>query len=350
MPESKTSQTVVVNVPVRMAYNQWTQFEEFPKFMGGVERVTQKDDKTLYFKLEIAGHVIEFDASITEQVPDQRIRWTSLTGKETGGLVEFEAVDPSKTRITLDMTYKPEGLLEGIGDLLGLVAMRTRRDLDNFKKYIEERGVESGGWRGTIHTQHVTGAVNPSEVAATGTSALYRTLHEEHIKAADMLKKLATTADSDVRKPIWDQVSLELTAHVRAEDEVVYRRLATLEGLGEKTAHTVKEHDKIEALIRQVDALQPSDPRFVEKVEALCEAVEHHVREEEHQILPMAEKQLGAVALKEMTALFHARKRELLDTLGLQRSSIGQRPLAPLADGKRDERVLTSLQGPPLHR
>jgi uncharacterized membrane protein len=142
---------MVVAVPIRTAYNQWTQFETFPQFMDGVERVEQKGPDMVYFVVNIAGRVVEFDAKIVEQEPERKIVWRSVSGKKTGGMVSFEPIDDNHTRVTLDMMYEPEGVLENVGDLIGLVTRRTRNDLDNFKRYIEARERETGGWRGEIH-------------------------------------------------------------------------------------------------------------------------------------------------------------------------------------------------------
>jgi uncharacterized membrane protein len=150
MSKSQTSHTVTVDVPVRTAYNQWTQFEEFPRFMSGVEQVVQREDDTVYFRVNVAGKRVEYEADIVEQEPDDVIVWKSRAGKNTGGMVRFEQLDENHTRITLEMMYEPEGVLENVGDLIGLVSRQTRNDLENFKKYIEERGSESGGWRGQI--------------------------------------------------------------------------------------------------------------------------------------------------------------------------------------------------------
>ena len=150
--KSQTSSSVVVNAPLQMVYNQWTQFEEFPRFMGGVEEVRQKGPDTVYFRVNVGGHTVEYDAKIVEQVPDKKIVWRSINGKRTGGMVEFERVDQDRTRITLELMYEPEGALEQIGDLLGLVTNRAKQDLENFSKFIEERQIETGAWRGEIHS------------------------------------------------------------------------------------------------------------------------------------------------------------------------------------------------------
>lgn len=150
MSKSQTSHTIEVDVPINTAYNQWTQFEEYPRFMGGVEQVVQRDPDTVYFKVNVAGRTVEYEADIVEQVPDKKIVWKSRHGKNTGGMVNFEPMGPNRTRVTLDMMYEPEGVLENVGDLLGLVARRTEQDLTNFKQFIESRGTETGSWRGEI--------------------------------------------------------------------------------------------------------------------------------------------------------------------------------------------------------
>jgi uncharacterized membrane protein len=140
-------------VPVRTAYNQWTQFEEFPKFMHSVHEVRQLDDEHLHWRASVAGKEKEWDAEITEQVPDRRIAWRSITGPRNEGEVSFRVVSDTRTRITLRMTYAPESADEKIGDALGVVKSEARGNLERFKELIEARGTETGAWRGTIQ-QH----------------------------------------------------------------------------------------------------------------------------------------------------------------------------------------------------
>lgn len=141
---------VDVAVDTRTAYNQWTQFEEFPRFMEGVESVEQLDDRHLKWKVDIAGIDREFEAEITEQSPDQRIAWRSRTGVDQGGVVTFHPLDDENTRVTLQVDLEPEGIVEQIGDKLKIVSARAKGDLERFKDFIEERGSETGGWRGEI--------------------------------------------------------------------------------------------------------------------------------------------------------------------------------------------------------
>ncbi|HEX3204065.1 MAG TPA: SRPBCC family protein [Nitrospiraceae bacterium] len=142
--------SVEVNVPVRTAYNQWTQFEDFPRFMQGVDQVKQLDDKRLHWKAQIAGKDKEWDAEIYEQIPDKRIAWRSIAGAPNNGIVTFQELSPTKTRLTLHMEYDPETFVEKAGDAIGVVSMRVEGDLKRFKEFIESRGQATGEWRGEI--------------------------------------------------------------------------------------------------------------------------------------------------------------------------------------------------------
>jgi len=147
---SSIEEAIDVDVPVSVAYNQWTQFEEFPQFMGGVGEVTQLDDTHLHWKAAIAGVPKEWDAVITEQTPDQRIAWTNTTGARNAGVVTFHRLAENKTRVMLQLDYEPEGLVENVGDMIGVVSTRVRADLKRFKNFIESRGRETGAWRGEV--------------------------------------------------------------------------------------------------------------------------------------------------------------------------------------------------------
>jgi uncharacterized membrane protein len=149
--------SVHVHAPLSAVYNQWTQFEEFPRFMEGVKSVRQLDDKRLHWHAEIAGKDKEWDAEIFRQEPDKVIAWRSTTGAENGGEVRFDRADDGHTNVTLVLTYDPEGFIENVGDALGIVSMRVQGDLNRFKEFIEERGRESGGWRGEIRGGDVSG-------------------------------------------------------------------------------------------------------------------------------------------------------------------------------------------------
>ncbi|MBA2476091.1 MAG: SRPBCC family protein [Actinobacteria bacterium] len=147
---SIVEESIEVGVPVSTAYNQWTQFEEFPRFMEGVESVKQLDDKRLHWVAQIGGRKNEWDAEITQQQPDQVIAWRATGGKQNAGEVRFESEGADRTRIDVHLTYEASGLVETLGGAVGADRRRVRGDLERFKELLEERGQESGAWRGEI--------------------------------------------------------------------------------------------------------------------------------------------------------------------------------------------------------
>ena len=149
---SVIEKSIDLNVAVRKAYNQWTQFEDFPRFMEGVKEVQQIDDKHLHWKASIGGKQEEWDAEITEQVPDQRIAWRSQSGVKNEGIVIFSPVTEGQSKINLRIEYEPKGMVEKTGDMIGVIAQRVEGDLQRFKDFIESRGQESGAWRGNVGT------------------------------------------------------------------------------------------------------------------------------------------------------------------------------------------------------
>ena len=148
---TKVEKRIVVDVPVSTAYNQWTQFEDFPHFMGGVESVTQLSDDRLKWVAHIAGVRREWEAKILEQVPDRKVAWASTEGATNAGAVEFEDAGGGKTALMLTLEYQPAGVVEKVGDMLHVVARQAESDLKKFKKFIEHEGHASGAWRGTVH-------------------------------------------------------------------------------------------------------------------------------------------------------------------------------------------------------
>ena len=142
--------SIDVEVPVRTAYNQWTQFQEFPRFMDGVTTVTQLDDRSLRWKASIGGKDKEWTAEITEQRPDERVAWKSTSGAKNAGVVTFHRLADRKTRVMLQLEYDPEGVVENVGDAVGVVSTRVTGDLKRFKEFIESRQQETGAWRGEV--------------------------------------------------------------------------------------------------------------------------------------------------------------------------------------------------------
>ena len=147
---STIATSIEVNVPVRIAYNQWTQFEDFPRFMEGVKEVHQVDDRHLHWKAEIGGQDKEWDSEITVQMPDQRIAWKSVGGAINEGMVSFVSLSDATSLVQLDVAYEPEGVIETVGDATGVVSLRVKNDLERFKAFVESRGQETGAWRGTV--------------------------------------------------------------------------------------------------------------------------------------------------------------------------------------------------------
>jgi uncharacterized membrane protein len=172
---TKVEKTITVDVPVNMAYNQWTQFEEFPQFMGGVQKVEQLDDRRLHWVAEIAGVKREWYAEILEQRADEKIAWAATEGATNAGAVYFTPEGADRTQIRLELEYEPEGLIEKAGDALNIIDRQAQSDVEKFKTFIEARSLETGGWRGevegqTLGTPGVEDATSQGDSGKTGIS------------------------------------------------------------------------------------------------------------------------------------------------------------------------------------
>lgn len=143
-------ESIDVSVPVSTAYNQWTQFETFPEFMGGVESITQLDDTHNHWVTKVGGVEREFDTEITEQHPDERVAWKSTDGKSHAGVVTFHRLSDSETRVTVQLDWDPEGFTEKLGSVVGADDRQVKSDLQRFKEFIEKSGGETGAWRGDV--------------------------------------------------------------------------------------------------------------------------------------------------------------------------------------------------------
>jgi uncharacterized membrane protein len=152
---AELEKSIEVEAPIREVYNQWTQFEDFPRFMDGVLEVRQIDDQHLYWRARVGGVEREWHAQIVDQVPDERIAWRGLTGVAPSGAVLFRPLPDGRTEVTLRVTYEAEGVTENVGDALGFVSRRVQGDLERFRDFMEERGRATGGWRGEIHGEKV---------------------------------------------------------------------------------------------------------------------------------------------------------------------------------------------------
>ncbi len=164
---TRVEKTVMVNVPVARVYNQWTQFEDFPRFMGGVQSVTQLSDDRLEWVAEIAGVRRQWEARILEQVPDRKIAWAATEGATNAGAVTFEDLGGDQTSVTLVLEYEPEGVVEKVGDKLNVVENQAERDLERFKEFIESEGYATGAWRGSVDAGAQVGTPGVEDAAAS---------------------------------------------------------------------------------------------------------------------------------------------------------------------------------------
>ncbi|MGX5716614.1 SRPBCC family protein [Arthrobacter sp. MAHUQ-56] len=164
---TKVEKRILVNVPVSTAYNQWTQFEEFPHFMGGVKSVTQLSDDRLEWVAEIGGVRRQWEAKILEQVPDRKVAWAATEGATNAGAVEFEDVGGGQTSLQLTLEYEPEGLIEKVGDKLNVVDRQAEADLQRFKEFIEDEGYASGAWRGAVNPGATVGTPGVEHAGAS---------------------------------------------------------------------------------------------------------------------------------------------------------------------------------------
>jgi uncharacterized membrane protein len=150
---STIEQSIEVDAPVRTVYDQWTQFEEFPRFMEGIDEVTQLDATHLHWKASVGGKTNEWDAEITEQLPDKRVAWKSTSGTANAGVVTFHRLDEQRTKVMVQLDWEPDGVVETLGSAVGSDSRRVQGDLERFKELVESRGAESGAWRGEVKQQ-----------------------------------------------------------------------------------------------------------------------------------------------------------------------------------------------------
>jgi carbon monoxide dehydrogenase subunit G len=188
-------ESVNVNVPLSKAYNQWTQFEDFPNFMSGVDSVRQFRDTMVHFKTSIGGVRREFDARITVQQPDQRVTWESLDEPRNAGTVWFEALSPTETKVSVELVWEPGSAAEKIGSAVGLDSRQVASDLKRFKKFIEDREVETGVWRGNVGTGEAGGAAAAAGIPQEATTAVPL---EEEVSADAVPTEVPVSTDPDM--------------------------------------------------------------------------------------------------------------------------------------------------------
>jgi carbon monoxide dehydrogenase subunit G len=164
---TQVEKSIEVDVPVHTAYDQWTQFEDFPQFMGGVDEVRQVGDSLTHWVAQIGGVRREWDAAILQQVPDNKVAWAATTGATNAGAVYFQSLGPDRTLVRLSLEYEPEGLVEKVGDFLNVVQRQAQGDLERFKQFIETRGTATGGWRGAVNEAGTVGSPGVEAASAS---------------------------------------------------------------------------------------------------------------------------------------------------------------------------------------
>lgn len=205
-----------------------TQFEEFPRFMEGIEQVRQEGEKRLFWRARIGGKVKEWEAEITNRVPDQRVAWESVDGSPNSGTVIFQSISPDRTKITATVEYEPEGLLEKTGDALGIPSGRVQADVERFRDFIEERGGESGGWRGEIRKDETACR---SSMAESGEGVYeeteYRQRNTESGVEAQELGAQQHPGEADVEVPLAEEVVNVGKRTVSAGDIKIHKKTST---------------------------------------------------------------------------------------------------------------------------
>jgi hemerythrin superfamily protein/ribosome-associated toxin RatA of RatAB toxin-antitoxin module len=346
---TKVEKSVEVAVPVSTAYNQWTQFEEFPQFMSGVQQVEQLDDRTLRWVAEIAGVRRQWVATVLEQVPDQKVAWAATEGATNAGAVTFQSLGPDRTQVTLTLDYEPEGLVEKAGDALNIVDRQASGDLERFKAFIESRGTETGSWRGEVTDEPDVGTPDVEDaaasrgdsgkagvsgtvlaagaaVAAAGVAAgvaaarsssssepatgqdVIDILTTDHREVTDLLLQIRTATDDATRADLRDTMISELVRHAVAEEMYVYPAMKEHLADGEAAVeHDVAEHKELEQTMKELEAVEPSDARFTSLLTQLETILADHVADEETEQFPklrasIPEAELVALGQKVETA------------------------------------------------
>jgi hemerythrin superfamily protein/carbon monoxide dehydrogenase subunit G len=349
---TKVEKSIQVDVPVRAVYNQWTQFEEFPQFMGGVEQVTQVDDATVHWVAEIGGVKREWDAAVLEQVPDRKVAWAAIGGATNAGAVYFTPVGENATSVTLHLEYEPEGLVEKAGDALSIVKRRAEADLEKFKAFIEGRGRETGGWRGAVNEDATVGIPGADDavlsegdsgkagvsgkavaagaaaavVGAAAAAVLSKTSGDEtdSVDGRDVVDVLTTdhrevtlligeiwgTADADTRRDLADIVISELVRHSVAEEMFVYPAMRKHLPDGDAAVeHDTAEHKQLEATMKQLEGVDASDARFTELLRQLETILADHVADEERDQFPQLRARVPREELVQMAGKVEAAKK-----------------------------------------
>jgi hemerythrin superfamily protein/ribosome-associated toxin RatA of RatAB toxin-antitoxin module len=345
---TKVEKSVEVAVPVSTAYNQWTQFEEFPQFMSGVQQVEQLDDRTLRWVAEIAGVRRQWVATVLEQVPDQKVAWAATEGATNAGAVTFQSLGADRTQVTLTLDYEPEGLVEKAGDALNIVERQATGDLERFKSFIESRGAETGGWRGEVTDEPDVGTPDVEDAAASrgdsgkagvsgaavavgaaaaavgaaaavaatrssssasgeaagvGEEDVVDVLTTDHREVTDLLRQIGSATDAATRRDLADTMISELVRHAVAEEMYVYPAMKKHLPDGEAAVeHDIAEHKELEQTMKELEAVEASDLRFDALIGQLETTLADHISDEESDQFP---KLRVAIPRDELVQLAH---------------------------------------------
>jgi carbon monoxide dehydrogenase subunit G len=297
---SSVAESVDVHVPVRTAYNQWTQFESFPAFMSGVVTVQQLDDQHTHWVTEIGGAHREFDAEIVEQRPDERIAWHSTQGDiQHSGAVSFQPLAADETRVTVDMAWEPSGMVEKVGSAVGIDHRQVKADLQRFKEFIEERGAETGQWRGEVpgHTPTQTPA---TAAMAAGTRDVVDVLIDQHTQVKQLLAQTSAARGAEKQR-LFDQLAQLLEMHEKGEQRVVHPVTRATGGAGAQTAEArVTEEGRADRLIAEIKDLSANNAEFDAWFEQLRQAVLTHAEHEENEEFPKLRQDVAPERLRTM--------------------------------------------------
>lgn len=331
-------QSIEVVAPLSAVYNQWTQFESFPSFMEGVKSVKQLDDRRLHWVAEIGGVEREWDAEITHQIPDQKIAWQSISGAANGGVVRFERLPEGRTNVMLEISFEPRGMIESIGDVLGLVNLRIAGDLERFKKFIEARKKPTGAWRGKIETDKTDPVkqMQKRKVASKRSNdpdVLLDLLKKDHKHVQKLFSQFDKEKDQHEQARLAALILDELIVHAKAEEQIVYPAFM----LAVKDASVVREakeeHHAAEILIGELLTLAAtSGAKLKPKMTVLRELVQHHVREEEGRMFD--EIKGGELDYAKLAQQFIDRKGEFENDIETLRATLRDKSV----DGKQSAR------------
>jgi len=312
---SDVTTSVDVRVPLRTAYNQWTQFESFPEFMSGVIAVRQVDDRHTHWVTEIAGARREFDAEIVEQLPDERVAWRSTDGDVRHfGQVTFQPLGDGATRVTVDLAWEPEGLLEKAGGALGADRLQIKADLERFRRFIESRGTETGQWRGRVPEPPAavageeplagtvpppTGAQTPAEKDRSDKDVV-DVLVAQHEQVKELMARTAAAEGYEKQQLFAELVDL-LKTHELGEQRVVHPVIRSSTEAGAATANArLGEEHRADQLIAEVQTMIANSREFDTWFEQLQHAVLDHAAHEESEEFPKLRREMSPARLRTM--------------------------------------------------